>query len=422
MPLHSGREEFVTERPSGGSCFLGQWLRRRPAAMAVRAGALVLLALRVSAASFVSEPVGDAQAQQQPAGKVYRIGFLSQGQPPKAFIGALQEGLRERGYVEGRNLVWELRSTDGSLDQLPQFAEELVRLTVDVILARASSGAMAAKRATASIPIVFFAVYSPVEIGLVPSLGHPGGNITGVVVNASDMAGKRVQLFKELVPTLKRVAMLSHPSHPSNGIQLQGAEAAARAVGVQLEVAPVRGADDFASALKALRGIDGVLNADTPLFLTYRARLVDAVAASRLAAIYPAREFVEAGGLMSYGPNLPAVWGRAAAYVDRILKGAKPGDLPVEQPTTFELVINSRTAKATGLTIPPSLVLRADQIVKCPPELMPRLHRSSDRDGAVNPGSVLRVARPTDRLAAIAEMYEKGLGVRVLAQFRDAEW
>jgi putative ABC transport system substrate-binding protein len=354
----------VTERPSGGSCFLGQWLRRRPAAKAVRAGALVLLTLLVSAARFVSEPVGDAQAQQQPAGKVYRIGFLSQGQPPKAFIGALQEGLRERGYVEGRNLVWELRSTDGSLDQLPQFAEELVRLKVDVILARASSGAMAAKRATASIPIVFFAVYSPVEIGLVPSLGHPGGNITGVAVNASDMAGKRVQLFKELVPTLKRVAMLSHPSHPSNGIQLQGAEAAARAVGVQLEVAPVRGADDFASALKALRGIDGVLNADTPLFVTYRARLVDAVAASRLAAIYPAREFVEAGGLMSYGPNLPVVWGRAAAYVDKILKGAKPGDLPVEQPTTFELVINSRTAKATGLTIPPSLVLRADQIVE----------------------------------------------------------
>jgi ABC transporter substrate binding protein len=151
--------------------------------MAVRAGALVLLALLVSAASFVSEPVGDAQAQQQPAGKVYRIGFLSQGQPRKAFIGALQEGLRERGYVEGRNLVWELRS-----------------------------GARAAKTATASIPIVFFAVYSPVEIGLVPSLGHPGGNLTGVAVNASDMAGKRVQLFKELVTTLKRVAMLSRPS------------------------------------------------------------------------------------------------------------------------------------------------------------------------------------------------------------------
>jgi putative ABC transport system substrate-binding protein len=168
-------------------------------------------------------------------------------------------------------------------------AEELVRLKVDVILARASSGAMAAKRATTSIPIVFFAVYAPVEIGLVPNLGHPGGNITGVAVNASDMAGKRVQLLKELVPTLKRVAILSHPSHPTNAVQLQGAEAAARTLGAQLEAVPVGGADSFASALKAFRGIDGVLHADTPLFVTHRARLVEAVAGSRLPAIYPAR-------------------------------------------------------------------------------------------------------------------------------------
>ena len=161
-------------------------------------------------------------------------------------------GPARRGYAEGRNLVWELRVTDGSLDQLPQFAEELVRLKVDLILARASSGAMAAKRATTSIPIVFFAVYAPVEIGLVPSLGHPGGDITGTAVNASDMAGKRVQLLKELVPTLKRVAILSHPSHPSNAVQLEGAEAVARALGVQLEAVPVRSADDFASGLKAL--------------------------------------------------------------------------------------------------------------------------------------------------------------------------
>ncbi len=338
-------------------------LRLRHAAMAVRVGAFVLLAVLSAPASFVSGPVGDAHAQQQPAGKVYRIGFLSQGQPPKAQFEALQQGLRERGYVEGRNLVWELRLTDGSLDQLPQFAEELVRLKVDVILGRASSGAMAAKRATTSIPIVFFAVYAPVEIGLVPNLGHPGGNITGVAVNASDMAGKRVQLLKELVPRLKRVAMLSHPPHPTNAMQLQGAEAAARTLGVQLEAVPVRGADDFAPALTALRGIEGVLHADTPLFVTHRARLVDAVAGSRLPAIYAFRAYVEAGGLMSYGPNLPDVWKRAAAYVDKILKGAKPGDLPVEQPTEFELVINLKTAKALGLTIPQSLLQRADQVI-----------------------------------------------------------
>jgi putative ABC transport system substrate-binding protein len=330
--------------------------------MAVRVGVLVLLAFLSALASFVSGPVGDAHAQQQPAGKVYRIGFLSQGQPPKAFLEALQQGLRERGYVEGRNLVWEFRSTDGSLDQLPQFAEDLVRLKVDVILARASSGAMAAKRATTSIPIVFFAVYAPVEIGLVPDLGHPGGNITGVAVNASDMAGKRVQLLKELVPTLKSVAILSHTSHPTNAVQLQGAEAAARTLGVHLKAVPVRGADDFAPALNGLRGIEGVLHADTPLFVTHRARLVDAVAGSRLPAIYPARVYVEAGGLMSYGPNLPDLWRRAAAYVDKILKGAKPADLPVEQPSQFELVINLKTAKALGLTIPQSVLLRADEV------------------------------------------------------------
>jgi len=240
-----------------------------------RVGLLLLLAFLLVP---MSDPrvVGDARAQQSPSAKVYRIGFLSQGQPPKALIEALQQGLRERGYAEGQNLVWVFRSTDGSLDQLPRFAEELVSSKVDLILARASSGAMAAKRATTSIPIVFFAVYDPVEIGIVPSLSRPGGNVTGVAVTASDMAAKRVQLVKDLVP-----------------------------------------------ALKALRGIDGVLHADTPLFVTHRARLVNAVAESRLPAIYPARLYVEAGGLVSYGPNLAAVWKAAAPYVDKILKGSK---------------------------------------------------------------------------------------------------
>ena len=178
------------------------------------------------------------------------------------------------------------------------------------------------------------------------------------------MAGKRVQLLKELVPTVKSVAFLSHPSHPTNAVQWQGAEAAAHTLGVRLKAVPVRGADDFAPALNALRGIEGVLNADTPLFVTHRARLVDAVAGSRLPAIYPARVYVEAGGLMSYGPNLPVVWARAAAYVDKIFKSAKPGDLPVEQPTEFELVINMKAAKALGLTIPPSLLQRADQVIE----------------------------------------------------------
>ena len=308
--------------------------------------------------------MANAQTPSQPTGAVYRIGFLSQGPPPQAYMEALKQGLREHGYVEGRNLVWEVRATEGSLDRLSQFADELVRLKVDLILARASSGAIAAKKATTSIPIVFFAVYAPVEIGLVTSLGHPGGNLTGVAVNASDMAGKRVQLLKDVVPTLKRVALLSHPPHPTSAVQLKGAEAVARTVGVQLEAVPVHGADDLMPALKGLRGVDAVLNADTPLFVTNRARLIEAVAASRLPAIYPAQAYVEDGGLMSYGPNVPELWKRAAVYVDRIFKGAKPGDLPVEQPTGFELAINKRAARALGLTIPPSLVLRADKIVE----------------------------------------------------------
>jgi putative ABC transport system substrate-binding protein len=332
--------------------------------MAVRVGVLVLLAFLSAPATFGAGPVGPAHSQQQPAGKVYRIGFLSQGPLPKAYFETLQQGLRERGYAEGRNLVWELRSTDGSLDQLPQFAEELVRLKVDVIVARSSSGTTAAKRATTLIPIVFISVYAPVELGLVQSLGQPGSNITGVAINVEDMVAKRVQLLKELAPTLKRVAMLSHPPHPTNAMQVQGGMAGARTLGVQVEEVPVRGPDDFASALKALRGIDGVLNADNPLFVTHRVRLVDAVAGSRLPAIYPHRIYVEAGGLMSYGPNILDLWRRAAPYVDKILKGAKPVDLPVEQPTTFELVINNRTAKAIGLKIPPSLVARADQIIE----------------------------------------------------------
>jgi putative ABC transport system substrate-binding protein len=212
----------------------------------VKARAVALIV--IIALAIIVAPLA---AGAPPAGKVYRIGFLSQGPPPKGWVEALQEDLRERGYVEGRNLVWESRVTDGSLDQLPQFAEELVRLKVDLILARASSGAMAAKRATTSIPIVFLAVYAPVEIGLVPNLGRPGGNITGTAVNASDMAGKRVQLLKELVPALKRIAFLSHPSHPSNAVQLEGADAVARVLGVRLEGVPVRSAEDFAPSLNS---------------------------------------------------------------------------------------------------------------------------------------------------------------------------
>jgi putative ABC transport system substrate-binding protein len=331
----------------------------------MRLDALILVLLFVFAsASFVALSGPAAPAQEPQARKVYRIGFLRAGQAPTPWVEAFQQGLRERGYLDGQNVVVEFRLTDGSLDQLPRLAEELVRSKVDVIVASSSPSAAAAKRATTSVPIVFVNVFDPVELGLVPSLGRPGGNITGLAATSPEIAGKRLELLRELVPKLRRVAVLSHPATPSTPKQLEGAEDAARALGMQVQPVPVRGPDGFDSAFKAMRGTDGLLQLDAAFFTTHRARLVGLAAESRLPAIYGYREMVEAGGLMSYGVHFPDLYRRAATYVDKILKGAKPADLPVEQPTKFEFVINSRTAKALGLTIPPSLLLRADQVIE----------------------------------------------------------
>ena len=331
----------------------------------MRVDSLILVFLFLFApASFVALSGVPAHAQEQKPGKVYRIGFLRAGQPPKPWVEAFQQGLRERGYVDGQNVVVEFRFTDGSVDPLPQLAEELVRLKVDVILASSGPPAVAAKRATTSLPIVFVNAGDPVEMGLVASLARPGANITGLATILADLAGKRLELLREIVPKLRRVAVLSHPATPSNPLQLKGAEGAARTLGMQLQPVPIRGPNDFDSAFEAMRGADGLLPLETAFFMTHRARLVGLAARSRLPAIYGFREFSEAGGLMSYGADLPDQYRRAATYVDKILKGAKPADLPVEQPTKFEFVINSRTAKALGLTIPPSLLLRADQVIE----------------------------------------------------------
>jgi putative tryptophan/tyrosine transport system substrate-binding protein len=301
-------------------------------------------------------------AEAQQAGKVYRIGFLRAGEPPKHWIEEFRQGLREVGYVEGQNLVIEFRI--GTLDQLPQFADELVRSRVDVILASASSAAIAAKKATTTVPIVFTSLSHPVEIGLVKSLARPGGNITGLTVNVAAHAGKRLELLRELVPTLRHVAVLTHPGHPTDPVQRKELEEAARALGLQLNSTAVRGPEDFEAAFKAVGRADGLIHLDTPLFTTHRARLAELAAKSRLPAIWTNRTIVEAGGLMSYGTYIPALFRRAAIYVDRVLKGTKPADLPVEQPTKFEFVVNHKTAKALGLTIPPSLLLRADQVIE----------------------------------------------------------
>jgi len=332
--------------------------------MSTRVDALILVFLfLIAPAGVVALPGAAAHAQERQAGKVYRLGFLRAGPPPRIWIEAFQQGLRERGYVDGQNVVVEFRFTDGSLDQLPQLAEELVRSKVDVILASSSPAAVAAKKATRSVPIVFVNVYDPVGLGLVPSLGHPGGNITGLSYSSADLGGKRLELLRELVPKLRRVAVLSHPATPSTPKQLEEAETAARTLGIQLQTVPIRSPHDFDSAFKAVRGADALLPLDVAFFTTHRARLVGLAATTRLPAVYGNREMVEAGGLMSYGVDFADLYRRAATYADKILKGAKPADLPVEQPAKFELVINMRAAKALGLNISPSLLARADEVI-----------------------------------------------------------
>jgi putative ABC transport system substrate-binding protein len=329
--------------------------------MSVRAPALVLVFLLLLASAILLAPLA-AGAQQ--AGKVYRIGFLRAGRPPSTFVEGFQQGLRERGYVDGQNVVIEYRFTEGSLDQLPQLAEELVRRNVNVILASAAPPAVAAQQVTSSVPIVFVGVIGPVELGLVQSLARPGGNITGLAISVADLAGKRLEFLREIVPTLRRVAVLWHPANPGNHVQMQVAEDAAQVLGVQLQRLPIQSPEDFEPSFKAAQGADGLLQLDDSLFVAHRTRLAELAARGRLPAIYGFREFVDAEGLMSYGAHLPDLYRRAATYVDKILKGAKPADLPVEQPMKYELVINMKTAKALGLTIPPVLLFRADEVIE----------------------------------------------------------
>jgi putative tryptophan/tyrosine transport system substrate-binding protein len=321
-----------------------------------RIGLAVVLAL-----SVVLAPLTD---EAQPAGKVYRIGFLRAGQPPKTFVEAFQQGLRARGYIEGRNVVIEYRYTDGSFDELSRLAAELVRFNVDVILASGAPAAFAARSATTKVPIVFASVYDPVEIGLVTGLAHPGGNVTGLSQTSADLGGKRLELLKALLPKLKSVAILWHPANLTNLVQKKSVEVAARTLGVDTKSVPVQDPSQFGSAFEDARGVDALVQVDDPLLITHRRQLAELAVRSRLPAIAGLREYVDAGGLMSYGADHPDLYRRAATYIDKILKGAKPADLPIEQPTKFDLVINLKTAKALGLTIPQSLLVRADEIIQ----------------------------------------------------------
>ena len=319
------------------------------------------------ACGLVAVPLA-GQAQQ--AATAPRIGYLATDLAASPHLTeAFRRGLRDLGYVEGRHVVVEYRSGEGKIERLPALAAELVALKVDVIVAPNTPPALAAKHATRTIPVVFIGAGEPVASGLVTSLARPGGNVTGLSAVSPELVGKWLELLKQAIPGVSRVAALWQPGamdQHSEKEMLKGAEVAARALGVRLQFVEAREPADIDRAFADMsRERAGALTVrPAPMFVSERRRLVDLAARNRLPAVYAWREFVDAGGLMAYGPNLADLYRRAATYVDKILKGAKPGDLPVEQPTKFELVINLKTAKALGLTIAPSLLVRADEVIQ----------------------------------------------------------
>ena len=308
-------------------------------------------------------------AEAQPAGKEPRIGFLSVTSPSDRppLLDAFRQGLRELGWVEGQNIVIDYRYAEDRDDRLPGLAAELVRLKVDLIVSWGTQGVTAAKNATETIPIVMIAVRDPVGTGLIASLVRPGGNVTGVSGYAGlEIVAKQLVLLKETVPKIRRVAILSNPANAYHQLAIRELTVAARSLGVQLQLLEARGPNEFDGAFAAMakERVGALLVLSDAVLNSHRTRLADLAARSRLPAAYGVRESVEAGGLMSYGPSFLDLFRRAATYVDKILKGAKPADLPVEQPTEFELVINLKTAKALGLEVPPTLLARADEVIE----------------------------------------------------------
>ena len=305
-------------------------------------------------------------ARAQQGGKVYRIGILEAipAAQNAANLDALRKGLRDLGYVEGRNLVIEYRSADGRAERFPDLASELVGLKADLIVTRGTPAARAAKNATETIPVVMATMGDPRAI--VASFARPGGNITGVTTFSTELTAKRMELLKELVPNLSRVALLHNMGNPAAPPEWEETKTAARSLGLQPELLDVRSQGDLGHAFeRAVRQhVDALLIGADGLTQMHQQTIVGLVARNRLPAAYPARAFVEAGGLIAYAVNYPDLYYRFASFVDKIFKGAQPGDLPVEQPTKFELVINLKTAKALGLTIPQSLLLRADEVIR----------------------------------------------------------
>jgi len=319
--------------------------------------------LLTSLAGIFAAPLA---AQGQQAGGLHQIGYLSFSTSSGPLDG-FRQGLRELGWVEQQNIAIDYRFAEGRLDRLPDLAAELVRRKVDIIVTVATPAAAAAKNATGTIPIVMVGIGDPVGQGLIASLARPGGNVTGLSFSVGvETYGKGLELLKESVPKLRRVAILSNPANPSQAPAMSNVKAAARSLGLRPQLLEARGPQDFDGAFAAMakEGAGALLVVADSMFVLHRTRLADLAARSRLPAAHAFRENVEAGALMSYGPSLPDLGRRAATFVDKIFKGAKPADLPVEQPTKFELVINLKTAKALGLPIPPSLLARADQVIE----------------------------------------------------------
>src|SRR6266536_231608 len=302
-------------------------------------------------------------ARAQQGGKVYRIGFFSAGAANTPHLrAAFVETLRKLGWIEGKNVVFEYRYAENRLERLPELAEELVRLNVDIIVAPGTLAPLAAKRVTTTIPIVMANAGDPLGSGLVSSLARPGGNVTGLSLMVPDIGGKRLELLKDVLPRMSSVAVLWNVANPYPALVFRETESAARTFGIEVQSLEVRGPGDFDGVFEnaRLQHPEALITVEDPLTVNYRKQIVDFAATNRLPAIHGVREFVEAGGLMAYGASLSDLLRRAAGYVDKIFKGAKPADLPVQQPTKFEFVINLKAAKALGLTIPPSLIARAD--------------------------------------------------------------
>ena len=331
---------------------------------------LFLLSSRLVVSAAISAVYANSviAAAAQPAGRTVTIGYLGNSSPSleSDLVEAFRNGLRQLGYVEGRNLILKFEWAEGQQERHSALVRELVRLKPDVILTAGTPGTLAAKQATQSIPIVAALVGDPVAAGLVLSLAKPGGNVTGLSGLTPELDGKRLELLKEAVPKLSQVAVLRNPNNLVTTINWKAMQLAAAVLGVKLQPVDARDPNDLDLALAKIKAAhpDGLaIIADRFLF-TYRASIVQFVVTNRLPGIFPYREFAQEGGLMAYGPDYAEMYRRAATYVDKILKGAKPGDLPIEQPTTFELVVNMKTAKALGIKIPNTILMRATKVIE----------------------------------------------------------